>query len=137
MIVRGICCLIPEKEGLSENIRVRSIVGRYLEHSRYMIFHNAGRPKYFISSADWMERNLNRRIEVACPIFNEKIQERLERIFEIQWKGNVKSRIIDEAQSNRYYRDGNPNFSSQEELYNFYKDMLARNATQNPSVLHP
>ncbi len=137
MIVRGICCLIPEKEGLSENIRVRSIVGRYLEHSRYMIFHNAGKRKYFLSSADWMERNLNRRIEVACPIFNEKIQERLERIFEIQWKGNVKSRIIDEAQTNRYFKDGNPNFSSQEELYNFYKEMLERNAKQNPSVLHP
>jgi polyphosphate kinase len=121
MIIRGICCLVPEKKGLSENIRVRSIVGRYLEHSRYLIFNNGGSPKYFISSADWMERNLDGRIEVACPIFNEKIQERIENIFEIQWKGNVKSRIIDEFQSNRYFRDEHDLFTSQDELYDYYK----------------
>lgn len=121
MIIRGVCCLIPQKEGLSENIRVRSIVGRYLEHSRYLIFHNGGEPKYFLTSADWMERNLDGRIEVGCPIFHEKIQERLEKIFEIQWKGNVKSRIIDEHNLNIYYRDENAPFASQDELYNYYK----------------
>lgn len=121
MIIRGICCLVPEKKGLSENIRVRSIVGRYLEHSRYLIFNNGGSPKYFISSADWMERNLDGRIEVTCPIFNEKIQERIEKIFEIQWKGNVKSRIIDEFQSNRYFRNEHVLFTSQDELYDYYK----------------
>lgn len=121
MIIRGICCLIPQKKGLSENIRVRSIVGRYLEHSRYLIFNNGGSPKYFIASADWMERNLDRRIEVACPVLNEKIKERIEKIFEIQWKGNVKSRIIDESQSNLYFRDKNEPFASQDELYDYYK----------------
>lgn len=134
MIVRGICCLVPEKKGLSENIRVRSIVGRYLEHSRYFIFCNGGSPKFFLSSADWMERNLDRRIEVVCPIHSKKIQDRIERIFEIQWKGNVKSRIIDEAQSNRYFRNDNEGFSSQEELYEFYKRMLEIKRVENQTT---
>ncbi|MDG1331672.1 MAG: polyphosphate kinase 1 [Crocinitomicaceae bacterium] len=133
MIVRGICCLIPEKEGLSENIRVQSIVGRYLEHSRYLIFHNGGSPKYYLSSADWMERNLDGRIEVGCPIFDPKIQERLENIFEIQWKGNVKSRIIDEFQSNRYYRDDNEPFFSQDEMYKYYEESAQLAAKLNPT----
>jgi len=126
MIVRGICCLIPEKEGLSENIRVRSIVGRYLEHSRYFIFENGGSRKYFLASADWMERNLDGRIEVTCPINNPIIQDRLEKIFEIQWKGNVKSRVIDEFQTNRYFRDGRDDFASQDELYKYYQQLSKR-----------
>jgi polyphosphate kinase len=129
MIIRGVCCLIPQKEGLSENIRVRSIVGRYLEHSRYLIFHNDGDRKYFITSADWMERNLDGRIEVGCPIFNVTIQQRIEKIFEIQWKGNVKSRIIDEHQLNIYFRDNNASFMSQEELYSFYKQHSEKRQT--------
>lgn len=121
MIIRGVCCLIPGKEGLSENIHVRSIVGRYLEHSRYLIFHNGGERKYYLTSADWMERNLDGRIEVGCPIFNQLIQARIEKIFEIQWKGNVKSRIIDEFQTNTYYRDDHEPYGSQDELFNYYK----------------
>lgn len=117
---RGICCLVPGVKGLSENIKIRSIVGRYLEHSRFMIFENGGEPKYYITSADWMERNLDKRIEVGCPIKDPRLQKRLDDIFTILWKGNVKSRIIDERQSNRYYRNGDTRFNSQEELYQFY-----------------
>ena len=134
MIIRGVCCLIPQKEGLSENIRVRSIVGRYLEHSRYLIFHNNGDRKYFIASADWMERNLDGRIEVGCPIFNVTIQQRIEKIFEIQWKGNVKSRIIDEHQLNIYFRDNNAAFMSQEELYSFYKELSENRQTRTQII---
>ncbi len=123
LIVRGICCLVPGVEGLSENISARSIVGRYLEHSRYMIFANGGDPRYFIASADWMERNLDKRIEVGCPIYAQHIKDRIRRIFEIQWSGNLKSRLIDEDQTNLYYRDDQPNFSSQDELYNFYAEL--------------
>ena len=96
LLVRGICCVVPGITGLSENITIRSIVGRYLEHSRYMIFNNNGVPKYYIASADLMERNLDKRIEVGCPVYDEALQTQLSRIFEMQWKGNVKSRIIDE-----------------------------------------
>lgn len=134
MIIRGICCLIPGKKGLSENIRARSIVGRFLEHSRYLIFHNGGSPKYFLSSADWMERNLDGRIEVACPILNLKIQDRIEKIFEIQWKGNVKSRIIDEFQTNAYFRDDNEYFASQDEMYKYYKSIAEKVTRGNQTV---
>ncbi len=134
MIIRGVCCLIPGKIGLSENIEVRSIVGRYLEHSRYLIFHNGGERKYYLASADWMERNLDGRIEVGCPIFNELIQERIEKIFEIQWKGNVKSRIIDEFQTNAYYRDDHAPFASQDELYNYYKLNSEKRISGNQKV---
>ncbi|MFT5779459.1 MAG: polyphosphate kinase [Crocinitomicaceae bacterium] len=121
LLIRGVCCVVPGVEGLSENITIRSIVGRYLEHSRYMIFANGGELKYYLSSADLMERNLDRRIEVGCPIYDEAIQQQLRKIFEIQWKGNVKSRIIDEAQKNVHYKRGSEHFDSQSELYDFYK----------------
>ncbi len=114
LIVRGICCMVPRK-----NITITSIVGRFLEHSRFMIFHNDGNPLYFISSADWMTRNLDKRIEVTTPIYDEQIQQEIQTIFETQWKDNVKARIIDELQSNKYIKPDNEKterFSSQEEL---------------------
>lgn len=121
MVVRGICCLVTEDPELSANIEIRSIVGRYLEHSRFFIFENSGNPEYFIGSADWMERNLDKRVEVATPIYRKKLQLQLEDIFNILWRGNVKSRIIDRNQSNVYYRDNNPDFYSQDEMYYYYK----------------
>lgn len=121
MVVRGICCLVTEDPELSANIEIRSIVGRYLEHSRFFIFENGGEPEYYIGSADWMERNLDKRVEVATPIYRRKLQLQLEDIFNILWRGNVKSRIIDRNQTNIYYRDNNPDFYSQEEMYNYYK----------------
>jgi polyphosphate kinase len=120
LLIRGICCVVPGVIGLSENITIRSIVGRYLEHSRYMIFGNGGEPKYFLSSADLMERNLTSRIEVGCPIYDAAIQQQIRTIFEIQWRGNVKSRIMDELQSNTYHQEGVESFESQTELFDFY-----------------
>lgn len=93
-VIRGICGLIPGIKGVSENITIRSVVGRYLEHSRIMIFANAGKPKYFISSADWMERNIDKRIEVTTPIIDKEIQKELSFIFETLMKDNQKQELL-------------------------------------------
>jgi len=102
LIIRGICSLIPGVKGMSENIDAVSIVDRFLEHSRIFIFANDGKEKYYISSADCMTRNLDRRVEVACPIYDVDIQKELRDYIDIQLKGNVKARILDESQDNRY-----------------------------------
>lgn len=124
-VVRGICALKPNVKGLSENIEVRSIVGRFLEHTRLFIFGNAGSPSYFISSADWMERNIDRRIEVTCPIKDEDIQKDLDFMFNAYWLDNVKSRIIDENQKNKYIsQNKSKEFNSQLEIYSYLKKQL-------------
>jgi polyphosphate kinase len=121
LIIRGICSLVPGMKGVSENIQVISIVDRYLEHARFMIFSNNGAPKFFISSADWMERNLDKRIEVGCPIEDPKLQAELSLIFNYQWKGSVKSREIRSDLKNTYRKAKGKSFHAQVELYNFYK----------------
>jgi polyphosphate kinase len=120
--IRGICCLISGIKGLSDNIEVISIVDRYLEHARFMIFYNGGKQVYYITSADWMERNLDKRIEVACPIYDIGLQKEIDRLFAIQWKGNVKSRIIRKDLINEYRTctDGKT-FHAQMETYKYYK----------------
>jgi polyphosphate kinase len=123
-IIRGMCALVPGIVGQSENIEVKSIVGRFLEHSRILIFSNAGDEKYFISSGDWMERNIERRIEVATPIYDEEIQKDLKYIFNLQWEDNVKSRIIDEHQKNKYFRNDKKDSNSQIQTYNYFKNKL-------------
>lgn len=120
MIVRGVCCLIPNVEGMSENIEVISIVDKFLEHPRLYIFGNGGNPKYYISSADWMTRNLDNRVEVSCPIYDKNIQKELWDTFEIGWKDNVKARIISEKQDNAYRVSQGENIRSQEEIYKYY-----------------
>lgn len=120
LIVRGICCLIPRMKGKSMNIEAISIVDRYLEHSRFMIFHNGGNPLYYISSADWMERNLDKRIEVGIPVFDPDIQQELETIFAIQWNDTVKARIIDKLQRNNYKKPEDIPVHSQQELWAYY-----------------
>lgn len=102
LIVRGICSLVPGVEGFSSNIKGISIVGRYLEHSRVFIFCNGGDEKYFISSADWMTRNLDFRSEVAIPVFDKGIQQEMRTILELQWKDNTKARVIGGKQENEY-----------------------------------
>lgn len=102
LIVRGICALIPGVEGFSKNIRGISVVGRYLEHSRVFIFCNGGDEKYFISSADWMTRNLDFRSEVAVPVYDKSIQIELKTILELQWKDNTKARLIGGKHANEY-----------------------------------
>lgn len=123
LLIRGICCLIPGIVGMSENITVRSIVGRYLEHSRLMIFENGGNARYFITSGDWMERNLDKRIEVGGEVKDREIKTDLNRIFQTMWKGNVKARILDGTMKNRYYRNNEPVFNAQEELYKYYFEL--------------
>lgn len=94
LIIRGVCCLRPGVPGLSENITVRSIVDRHLEHSRIFCFENAGNPKVYLSSADWMTRNLTRRVELMCPVFDERLQGIIIRILQLNLDDNVKARIL-------------------------------------------
>jgi polyphosphate kinase len=122
MIIRGICCLKPGVKGLSENITVISIVDRYLEHARFMIFKNNGNPLYILTSADYMERNIDSRIEVGVIIKERHIQSELDKIFEYQWKGSVKARLISSDLKNRFRKRNLPPFHAQVELYKSYCD---------------
>ncbi len=120
MIIRGICCLKTNSKGLSENITVISIVDRYLEHARMLIFENAGDPLFYILSADFMERNIDYRIEVGVPIYCKTIQEDLSRVFDFQWKGSVKSRLITGDLKNVYRKTNLAPFHAQVETYKHY-----------------
>jgi polyphosphate kinase len=124
MIIRGICSLVPGIKGQSENIKVFSIVDRFLEHARIIKFYNNGNQLYFISSADWMERNLYKRIEVTCPIIDENLKKEIDTIFDYQLKGNVKTRIIGKFQKNKYRKTDKNIFHTQIELYDYYKHSL-------------
>jgi polyphosphate kinase len=125
LIIRGICCLIPGIKGLSENIEAISIVDNYLEHSRVYIFANDGNPDVFISSADFMTRNLDARVEVTCPIYDKDIKKELIETFEIEWKANVKARIHSIDLANKYRRRGDEKpFRAQLEMYNYYQNKL-------------
>ena len=126
LIVRGICCLVPGIPGMSENIEAISVVDKFLEHPRLFIFGNNGDPKVFISSADWMTRNLDYRVEVGCPIYQEDIKQELVDTFEISWRDNIKARIFDAAQSNTYRRNSMPSHRSQFEMYDYYLQKLNR-----------
>lgn len=122
MIVRGICCLIPGVKDMSEHISAISIVDRFLEHDRVYIFHNGGDEKIFLSSADWMKRNLSRRIEVAFPVYNEELKKMVKDIVNIKLSDNVKARIIDEKQTNMYRsNEGLEQHRSQYEIYDYLK----------------
>ncbi|MFK8284975.1 polyphosphate kinase 1 [Capnocytophaga canis] len=120
MIVRGICCLIPGVPGMSENIEVISIVDRFLEHPRLFIFGNNGNPKVYISSADFMTRNISHRVEVGCPIYDAAIKKELMDTFEIGWSDNVKARIISQKQDNAYRRNDDLKVRSQVAMYDYY-----------------
>jgi polyphosphate kinase len=123
--VRGICSIIPGVPGMSDNIEAISIVDKYLEHSRIYIFGNDGDAEVYISSADIMNRNLDGRVEVTCPIYDAAIQKELIDNFDIGWKGNVKARIHSENLDNKYrVRGSKPVFRAQLETYNYYRDKL-------------
>jgi polyphosphate kinase len=121
MVVRGICSLVPGVKGMSDNIEAVSIVGRYLEHARIFIFCNGGNELYYISSADWMSRNFNARIEVASPVYDADIRKELKCIIETQLQDNVKARILDCKQDNRHKRNDREPLSSQNFLYTYYQ----------------
>jgi len=125
MIIRGICCLIPENE---KNIEVISVVDRFLEHTRFFIFNNNGKNETYISSADWMTRNLDNRVEVTCPILDKSIKDEINDIFNIYWSDNIKSRRINTQIPNQY--KSNPKskkgIRSQIEIYNYYKLKLEK-----------
>ncbi|WP_339629624.1 polyphosphate kinase 1 [uncultured Maribacter sp.] len=120
LIIRGICCLVPGIKGMSENIEAISIVDKFLEHTRLFAFANGGNPKIYISSADWMTRNLDYRVEVGCPIYDEDIKNELMDTFEICWKDNMKARIFNEKQDNAYRKTTVPKIRSQFATYEYY-----------------
>lgn len=124
MIVRGICCLIPGIKDMSENIEVISIIDKFLEHTRLYIFGNSGEPKIYISSADLMTRNIDYRVEVSCPIYDDRLKNELLDIFDICWKDNVKARLVNSSIPNSYKKDNKPPFRSQFETYNYYLNRL-------------
>ena len=104
LIVRGMCSLLPGVKGMSENIQAISIVDRYLEHPRVYVFYNRGNPRYIIGSADLMTRNLDYRVEVLCPIFDEDAQRMIQDTLDQQWHDNVRARELDQNQSNTYVK---------------------------------
>ncbi|HQG56756.1 MAG TPA: polyphosphate kinase 1 [Bacteroidales bacterium] len=122
MIIRGMFSIVAGVKGLSENIQAIGIVDRFLEHTRFMIFCNGGDEEIYISSADLMTRNLDHRIEVTCPVFDENIKKHLKKVFEIQWKDNTKARIIDPALSNKFVTNDKKKINSQTEIYNILKE---------------
>ncbi len=126
LIVRGICSLIPGVKGLSENIEAISILDRFLEHSRILVFENGGDQKYYLSSADWMQRNLDYRVEVSVPVYDPNIKRQLRDHLEIIWKDNVKARWFNEDQKNEYRFINGPKIRSQFALYDYVKNQLKR-----------
>lgn len=122
LIIRGICCLVPGIKGWSENIKIISIVDRFLEHARIFMFHNNGNERIYLSSADWMTRNLSYRIETVFPIYSERLRNEIRDLLKIQLSDNVKARIVDAKNHNKYQkgREELP-IRSQAELYYYYK----------------
>ncbi len=123
MVIRGICSAYTEQKMFKSHMTAISIIDDYLEHARLFIFDNGGKPQVFISSADWMVRNLDHRVEVACPIYNTEIQEELIEIMNIQLAENVKGRKLDNEQSNQYvvHEHGTPLVRSQVAIYKYLR----------------
>ena len=124
LLVRGICCLIPQKLNLSENIEVKSVVDRYLEHSRVYVFENSGDKKVYISSADLMTRNIEKRVEVACPIYQVDLKKQILDSLDISLSDNVKTRLINHETQNIIYKDSKRKIRSQWKMYEYFKSIL-------------
>lgn len=128
LIIRGMCSLIPGVKGLSENIEAVSIVDRFLEHSRVLIFGNDGNELIFLSSADWMERNLDKRIEVTTPIFDSEVRAQIRNVIGHQLRGTAKARILDKELKNQYKYELQPKkeqYRSQIETYEYFKKLVS------------
>ncbi len=129
MVIRGMCALVPGLPGISDNITIISVIDRYLEHPRVMYFQHGGKRKVFLSSADWMTRNLDERVEVACPVYAQQHKKTLIDLLELQFRDTTKSRIIDQEQTNAYVLRGRrKKIRSQEATYELLaqKEKLAR-----------
>lgn len=129
LLVRGFSCLVPREDNLETNekpIYVTSIIDRYLEHGRIYLFENGGEEKMYIGSADWMTRNLDRRIEVLTPILDADVFQELKDILYIQLSDNVKARVLDAEDSNKKVlrKEGQPEIRSQYAIYDYLKDKL-------------
>ncbi len=136
MIIRGMCSLVPGVSGMSENIQIISIIDRFLEHPRVIITHNDGNPQVYISSADWMTRNIDHRIEVGAPIRDERLKQRIIDIINIHFTDTVKARWIDKEMSNAYVARGNrKKIRSQVAIYDYIKNIERRTRKQNEQQL--
>jgi len=124
MLIRGICSLVPGIPGVSENIEVYSILDKYLEHSRIIVFGNDGDEKYFLSSADWMIRNLDNRIEVATPVYDASIKKELRNFLDIQFNDGQKARVIDEKLANKYRNGEELGKGAQEAQYEVLENRI-------------
>jgi polyphosphate kinase len=134
MIVRSTCSVMPDGLKGHENIEIISIVGRFLEHSRIFIFHHGGTEQFYISSADWMTRNLSSRVEMATPVYDPHVQNLLRDFVELQWSDTVKSRIINDKQDNQYrILAGENKIDSQLQQYEYWK----KYATAKSPVVQP
>ena len=122
LIIRGICSLIPEHESAKGNIRAISILDRYLEHARVYIFGKDDDRKIYLSSADWMTRNLDRRIEVATPIYDKDIQNELMDFINLQLQDNVKARLFDQSMRNAYVANSGKKIRCQHDFYNYLQN---------------
>ncbi|MGL1137892.1 polyphosphate kinase 1 [Vibrio parahaemolyticus] len=135
MIIRGMCALVPGIEGVSENIRIISIVDRFLEHPRVVITHNDGDPQVYISSADWMTRNIDHRIEVAAPVRDPRLKQRIIDITNIHFTDTVKARLINKEMSNSYVPRGNrKKVRSQVAIYDYLKNIEKQTRRQKSDV---
>lgn len=130
--VRGMFSLVTGIKGSSDNIEAIGIVDKFLEHTRIYIFCNGGDEKYFISSADWMPRNIDKRVEVTCPIYNKSIQQELRNFFDLQWKDNVKARILNQNLDNKIRKnESEESFRAQWEIYDYLKRYHCQNEIQS------
>ncbi|MFV0605862.1 MAG: polyphosphate kinase 1 [Niabella sp.] len=127
LIIRGIFCMLSENSKYVHPVQAISIVDEYLEHARVWVFHNKGKQKVFISSADWMLRNLEHRIEATCPVTNKELKNELIDILNIQLRDNVKARILDNHLSNQYVKSNNSKIRSQEATYKYLKNKKYKN----------
>lgn len=120
LIIRGICCMFTENKKFKKPIEAISIIDEFLEHARVMIFDNNGEPKVYISSADWMVRNIDHRIEVACPVLEKGLRNELIDIVNVQLRDNIKARELDNDLSNQYINPRNTKkVRSQIEIFNY------------------
>lgn len=123
LLIRGICCLIPGQAGLSENITVKRIVDRYLEHGRVFIFENKANPEVFMGSADWMNRNIYSRIEVCFPVYDQRLQQMITALIELQLQDNVQAVNLSSSLQNEKIVSEDPPVRSQEAIYNYLQEL--------------